>query len=119
MKIVAPDGFPYEYNIDKEKETIQIMGAHWKDLVYHYGLYYLENIEVDLQGSPEFFRATIRDQNNKENKLLVQPGYLYPLSANFTYIPAVMYAYIYSTNIVMYDMQMNKSTCFVSVSHAR
>ena len=88
------------------------MGPQWNDIVEHYRLYYLDKIEVDLHGSPKFFRATIHDHSNKEKKLLVQPGYFISSICKFNYIPAVIYADIYSTNIVIYEMQMNKSTCF-------
>ena len=75
MKIVTQHGFLYELDLNKEEERTQITGGDWDDLIEHYGLYYYDQITVNLDGDHEFFRSTIFGANNEEKMIVNEPGY--------------------------------------------
>ena len=82
IKIVTQHGFVYELVLNKEEGRTQITGGDWDDLIEHYGVYYYDQIIVNLDGDHEFFRVTVFGANNKEKMIISEPGCnIYPLYA--------------------------------------
>ena len=75
MKIVTQHGFLYELDLNKEEERTKTTGGDCTDFIDHYGLYYYDQITVNLDDDHEFFRYTVFGANNKENMIVSESGY--------------------------------------------